>query len=131
MNANTRATSWYAHLVGVALGTAAAVLFSRLLPPHTAPWDVLRYTANLYGAVGLGVGLVWPRLKWHWVWWFGLPLLAYQSVGALAGRGALWATPHLLRLLVALFTGGVGSQFGAFLGSKLRPPGTDLEPRGR
>ncbi|MEJ2645554.1 MAG: hypothetical protein P8180_11585 [Gammaproteobacteria bacterium] len=131
MNANTRAMPWYVHVAGLALGTAAAVLFPQFLPPHTAAWDVYRYTANTYGVIGLGLGLAWPRLGWHWAWWLGLPLLAFQGVGALAGRGAMWATPHLLRLLIALFTGGVGSQFGAFLGSKLRPAGPGLESQER
>lgn len=131
MNAKTSGRQWYVHVTGLVLGTAAAVLFPRLLPVHTHDWDILRYTANLYGAIGLGVGLIWPGVRWHWAWWLGLPLLAVQGVGALIGRGAIWATPHLLRLLIALFTAGVGSQFGTFLGSKLRPKGTGLEPGGR
>lgn len=121
MNGKILGTQWYVHLSGVLIGTAAAVLFPQFLPAHTRPWDVLRYTANLYGAIGLGLGLVWPTVRWHWAWWLVLPLLAFQGVGALLGHGAIWARPHLLRLLIALFTGGVGSQFGTFLGSKLRP----------
>lgn len=131
MDLKTLDPQWHVHFFGVLIGAAAAALFPVLLPPDTAPWDVLRYTANLYGAIGLCLGLVWPSsIRWHWIWWLGLPLLAAQGVGGLLGHGAIWARPDLERLFIALFTGGVGSQFGSFIGSKLRPGSVESNSRG-
>jgi len=111
--------SVYPVIAAVVLGAAALASPQVFLSPPPALLDVQRVIINTYGALGVLLGLVWPRGAWRWGLWLTAPVVLAVAVAAAAPALSVVYPKPFIELALALIGSVLGAQLGALVGRRL------------